>query len=84
MTNFTIDGNDLFDPFCSEKHLIPEVWGDSKNVTEDLLNKAGVLLMPGSSYRSASRHQLRLSFATSSGVKENSTSRLQDALPPRG
>ena len=84
MTNFTIDGNDLSDLFCSEKTLIPEVWGDSKNVTEDLLNKAAVLLMPGSSCRLTSRHHLHLSFATSPGAKENGITRLQDALPPRG
>ncbi|MDP6874691.1 MAG: pyridoxal phosphate-dependent aminotransferase, partial [Alphaproteobacteria bacterium] len=44
---------------------IPEAWGDSREVAEYLLNEAGVLLTPGSSYGPASRHHLRLSFATS-------------------
>ena len=83
MTNFTVDSNDLSGLFCAEKPLIPEAWGDNKNMTEDLLNNAGVLLMPGSSCRLASRHHLHLSFATSPGAKENGITRLQDALPPR-
>ena len=62
---------------------IPEAWGDSKDVANDLLNNAGVLLTPGSSYGPASRHHLRLSFATSLETIEDGIARLQEALPPR-
>ncbi len=62
---------------------IPEAWGDSKDVADDLLNNAGVLLTPGSSYGPASRHHLRLSFATSLEVIEDGIARLKKALPPR-
>ncbi len=61
---------------------IPQAWGDSKDVADYLLTKAGVLLTPGSSYGPASRHHLRLSFATSSQTIEDGISRLQEALPP--
>ncbi len=63
---------------------IPEAWGDSREVAAHLLTKAGVLLTPGSAYGPASRHHLRLSFATSLTMIEEGLSRLQDALPPRG
>ena len=62
---------------------IPEAWGDSKEVADYLLNEAGVLLTPGSSYGPASRHHLRLSFATSLETIEAGIARMQKALPPR-
>lgn len=63
---------------------IPKGWGDSKDVAGYLLQESGVLLTPGSSYGSASRHHLRLSFATSIPLIEKGLSRLQEALPPDG
>lgn len=62
---------------------IPEEWGDSKDVAAYLLQQSGVLLTPGSSYGPASRHHLRLSFATSIPLIEEGLSRLHDALPPQ-
>lgn len=63
---------------------IPEAWGDSREVAAHLLTKAGVLLTPGSAYGPASRHHLRLSFATSMTMIEEGLSRLQDAVPRSG
>jgi aspartate aminotransferase len=59
-----------------------EAWGDSRDVANYLLNEASVLLTPGSAYGPASRHHLRLSFATSIETVEEGLSRLQNALPP--
>jgi len=61
---------------------IPKAWGDSRAVAAYLLTEAGVLLTPGSSYGPASRHHLRLSFATSLTIIKEGLSRLHDALPP--
>ena len=63
---------------------IPEAWGDSKDIAGYLLQEAGVLLTPGGSYGPASRHHLRLSFATSLEMIETGIDRLQKALPPSG
>ena len=60
----------------------PAAWGDSKDVANRLLEEAGVLLTPGSAYGPASRHHLRLSFATSLETIEEGLDRLQAALPP--
>jgi aspartate/methionine/tyrosine aminotransferase len=49
-----------------------------------LLQEAGVLLTPGASYGPASRHHLRLSFATSTELIEEGMARMQKALPPSG
>ncbi|MGZ0188464.1 MAG: pyridoxal phosphate-dependent aminotransferase [Alphaproteobacteria bacterium] len=61
---------------------LPEAWGDSRDVAQSLLENAGVLLTPGSSYGPASRHHLRLSFATSLETIAEGVKRLQKALPP--
>ena len=60
---------------------ISEDWGDSKEIAGRLLQEAGVLLTPGSSYGPASRHHLRLSFATSLSKIEEGIVRMQKALP---
>ena len=58
---------------------IAREWGDSKNVADRLLEQSGVLLTPGSAYGAASRHHLRLSFATSLDVIEEGLARLRAA-----
>ncbi|MBT6277763.1 MAG: pyridoxal phosphate-dependent aminotransferase [Chromatiales bacterium] len=60
-----------------------EAWGDSRDVAAHLLETAGVLLTPGSAYGPASKHHLRLSFATSLQTIEEGLARLHDALGPR-
>jgi aspartate aminotransferase len=63
---------------------MPEAWGDSKAVAAYLLENAGVLVTPGSSYGPASRHHLRFSFATSQALITEGVERMQAALPPPG
>ena len=61
---------------------IPAEWGSSATVAEMLLNKAGVIVTPGSYYGPTCEHFLRLSFATSMPVIEEGLARLCKALPP--
>jgi aspartate/methionine/tyrosine aminotransferase len=59
-----------------------ETWGDSRDLASYLLEHAGVLLTPGSAYGPASRHHIRLSFATDLATIEEGIARINDALPP--
>ena len=61
---------------------IPAEWESSATVAEMLLNKAGVIVTPGSYYGPTCEHFLRLSFATSMPVIEEGLARLRKALPP--
>ena len=59
-----------------------EAWGDSRDLASYLLEHAGVLLTPGSAYGPASRHHIRLSFATDMATIHKGVARLREALPP--
>ncbi|NKB59283.1 MAG: aminotransferase class I/II-fold pyridoxal phosphate-dependent enzyme [Alphaproteobacteria bacterium] len=61
---------------------IPEQWGGSAAVADDLLTKAGVIVTPGAAYGPSCEHYIRLSFATSMDIIEEGLTRLRRALPP--
>ena len=58
---------------------IEREWGDSRDIANQLLEQHGVLLTPGSAYGPASRHHLRLSFATSVDAIEEGIERFRAA-----
>ncbi len=60
----------------------PEAWGESRALADYLLEEAGLVVTPGTAYGAGSRHNLRLSFATSMAVIEAGLARLESALPP--